>query len=219
MELDHTARRILGALLEKRWSTPEQYPLTLNALVLACNQKSNRDPEVHFEAFLVEGCLYQLRLSELVTVVERDVGRTVRYAERLSEKLDLSRQQQAIVAELLLRGPQTSTELLRRCERMAHFENEGEVEGLLRGMAERGWAQLTPREPGQRNARWKHLFTPAEEQPPERPHTLVADALHSMDTARPSAPTTADLHLRLEDLRAEVAELRSRLDRLDGPKG
>src|SRR6185436_8212437 len=102
------------SLIEKRWTTPEQYPLTLNALVLACNQKSNRDPEMQIQEFIVEGCLYQLRLSELVMVVERDVGRVVRYAERLSEKLDLSRQQQAIVAELMLRGPQTASELLRR---------------------------------------------------------------------------------------------------------
>lgn len=215
MEIDHTARRILGALLEKKWSTPEQYPLTLNALVLACNQKNNRDPEVHFEAFLVEGCLYQLRLSELVTVVERDVGRTVRYAERLSEKLDLSRQQQAIVAEFLLRGPQTTNELLRRCERMAHFETEGEVEGLLHGMAERGWTQLLPRETGQRQPRWKHLFTPAAEVPEQRPHTLVADVLHSVETARPSAPSLAEMHMRLEELQAEVLDLRTRLERVE----
>jgi uncharacterized protein YceH (UPF0502 family) len=215
MEIDHTARRIIGSLLEKKWSTPEQYPLTLNALVLACNQKSNRDPEVQFEPFLVEGCLYQLRLAELVTVVERDVGRTVRYAERLTEKLDLSRQQQAVVAELLLRGPQTSHELLRRCERMAHFENEGEVEGLLRGMGERGWAQLLPREPGQRQQRWKHLFTPAAELPEVRPHTLVADVLHSVETARPTVPSTVELHLRLEQLQSEVADLRARLERIE----
>lgn len=216
MEIDRTARRVLGALLEKRWSTPEQYPLTLNALVLACNQKSNREPEMHLDDFLVEGCLFQLRQAELVSVVERDVGRTLRYAERMSEKLDLSRQQQAVVAELLLRGPQTSHELLRRCERMAHFENEGEVEGLLQGMAEHKWAQLLPREPGQRQQRWKHLFTPAGEEPEQRPHTLVADALHSMETARPSGPSTPDLVLRLEEMKAEIAELRGRIERLGG---
>ena len=215
MEIDRTARRVLGALLEKRWSTPEQYPLTLNSLVAACNQKSNRDPEMHLDDFLVEGCLFQLRTAELAMVVERDVGRTTRYAERLSEKLDLSRQQQAIVAELLLRGPQTSNELLRRCERMAHFENEGEVEGLLRGMADLKWAQLLPREPGQRQQRWKHLFTPAGEEPEHRPHTLVADALHSMDTARSSAPSLAELHLRLEQLQSEVVDLRARLERIE----
>jgi uncharacterized protein YceH (UPF0502 family) len=139
MRIDRTSRRIIGSLIEKRWTTPEQYPLTLNALVAACNQKSNRDPETQLEEFIVEGALYQLRLEGLVSVVERDTGRAVRYSERLEEKLGLSRQQQAIVAELMLRGPQTAGELSRRCERMAHFENEGEVENLLRGMADRGW--------------------------------------------------------------------------------
>jgi uncharacterized protein YceH (UPF0502 family) len=215
MEIDKTARRIVGALLEKKWSTPEQYPLTLNALVLACNQKSNRDPEVHFESFLVEGCVTQLRYAELLTIVDRDVGRTLRYAERLSEKLDLSRQQQAIVAELLLRGPQTASELVRRCERMAHFENEGEVEGILRGMAEQRWAQLMPREPGQRQQRWKHLFTPAGEEPEAPPHTPVADAPRAVETARPSSPSSADLNQRLEELRAEVAELRARIEQIE----
>jgi len=215
MEIDHTSRRILGALLEKKWTTPEQYPLTLNSLVLACNQKSNRDPEMHLDDFLVEGCLFQLRTTELVMVVERDVGRTVRYAERLSEKLDLSRQQQAVVAELLLRGPQTAGELLRRCERMAHFENEGEVDGLLRGMAELKWAQLLPRETGQRQPRWKHLFAPAAEVPEARPHTLVADVLHSVETARTSAPSLTEMHLRLEQLQSEVVDLRARLERIE----
>jgi len=215
MEIDRTARRVLGALLEKRWTTPEAYPLTLNSLVLACNQKSNRDPEMHLDDFLVEGCLFQLRTTELVMVVERDVGRTTRYAERLSEKLDLSRQQQAIVAELLLRGPQTASELVRRCERMAHFENEGEVEGVLRGMAEVKWAQLLPRESGKRQPRWKHLFAPAAEEPEARPHTLVADVLHSVETARPSAPTSSDLELKLEEMRAEIAELRARIEQIE----
>src|SRR5438552_3293745 len=107
MEIDKTSRRMLGSLIEKKWTTPEQYPLTLNALVLACNQKSNRDPEMQLAEFIVEGCLYQLRLEGLVSVVERDTGRAVRYAERMSEKHDLSRQQEAVVAELMLRGPQT----------------------------------------------------------------------------------------------------------------
>jgi uncharacterized protein YceH (UPF0502 family) len=217
MEIDRTARRVLGALLEKRWTTPEQYPLTVNALVLACNQKSNRDPEVHFEAFLVEGCLYQLRLAEMVMVVERDVGRTVRYAERLSEKLDLSRQQQAIVAELMLRGPQTANELLRRCERMAHFENEGEVENLLRGMAERGWARLLAREARERHPRWTHLFAPAGEAADEpAPAATAATAATAVDAPRSAAQPRAPWADELDALRAEIAELRTRVERLEG---
>lgn len=215
MEIDKTSRRILGALIEKRWTTPDQYPLTLNSLVLACNQKSNRDPEMQIEEFIVEGCLYQLRLSELVMVVERDVGRAVRYSERLSEKLDLSRQQQAIVAELLLRGPQTPGELFRRCERMAHFENEGEVENLLRGMAERHWTKLLPREARERHARWTHLFTPANEaeEAPTRTAEVAVPAVYAA-AAPPKAPWAdeiASLRGEIEELRREMASLQAQI--------
>src|SRR6187455_2495139 len=169
MQIDRTARRILGSLIEKQWTTPEQYPLTQNALVLACNQKSNRDPEMQLEEFIVAGCLQQLRFDGLVSIVERDVGRTLRYAERLSEKLDLSRQDQAIVAELMLRGPQTSTELHRRCSRMADFKSPEEIEGILQGMAAKHWTKLLPREPREKYPRWTHLFAPANEVE-ETPH-------------------------------------------------
>lgn len=220
MEIDKTSRRILGALIEKRWTTPEQYPLTLNSLVLACNQKSNRDPEMQVEEFIVEGCLYQLRLSELIMIVERDVGRAVRYSERLSEKLDLSRQQQAIVAELMLRGPQTSGELLRRCERMAHFDNEGEVENLLRGMAERHWAKLLPRAAREKHPRWTHLFAPANEveEAPTRTAEIPMPSVQPV-AAPPKAPwadEVASLNADIEALRAEIDELRGRLDRVGG---
>lgn len=231
MQIDRTARRILGALLEKRWTTPEAYPLTLNSLVLACNQKNNRDPVTQLEEFIVEGCLYQLRLEGLVTVVERDVGRTTRYAERLSEKLDLSRQQQAILCELMLRGPQSVGELYRRCERMAHFENEGEVEGLLRGMADRHWTQLLPRETGQRHQRWRHLFAPADETPdapqaqPRDPAPPPADPSETQalvdalglggEAAAASNDPVAALRLEIVALREEIGVLRARVKRLE----
>lgn len=216
MEIDKTSRRIIGSLIEKKWTTPEQYPLTLNALVLACNQKSNRDPEMALQEFIVEGCLYQLRIEGLVAVVERDTGRAVRYAERLEEKLDLSRQQQAIVAELMLRGPQTAGELFRRGERMAHFENEGEVENLLRGMADRKWALLLPREVGQRQPRWKHLFAPTSESAEDQ--TLVAVPVTELETVERAAPSPpkAPWSAEIEALRAEVAELRARVEKLGG---
>jgi uncharacterized protein len=231
MEIDRTARRVLGSLIEKRWTTPDQYPLTLNSLVAACNQKSNRDPEMRLEEFIVDGCLRQLRFSELVMIVERDVGRTTRYAERLSEKLGLSRQEQAILAELMLRGPQSSTELYRRCLRMAQFQNAEEVEGLLHGMAPKGWTKLLPRESGQRHARWQHLFAPASEtaedvtvtapveltplpySSPTLPTSPTPLPTSSSATAAPAPappPRTEELSL----LRAEVAALRAEIEAL-----
>jgi uncharacterized protein YceH (UPF0502 family) len=221
MRIDRTSRRIIGSLIEKRWTTPEQYPLTLNALVAACNQKSNRDPETQLEEFIVEGALYQLRLEGLVSVVERDTGRAVRYSERLEEKLGLSRQQQAIVAELMLRGPQTAGELSRRCERMAHFENEGEVENLLRGMADRGWTKLLPREPGQRHQRWKHLFAPDDEAPDVPAGVDLSSTQHIVETvARPAAiGAPPDLREEILALREELNELRARVARLERGEG
>jgi uncharacterized protein len=227
MEIDRTARRVLGSMIEKRWTTPEQYPLTLNALTAACNQKSNRDPEMHLEEFLVDGCVRQLRIAELVMIVERDVGRTTRFAERLSERLGLSRQEQAILAELFLRGPQTSPELFRRCLRMAEFQNAEQVESILQGMATKSWTRLQPRESGQRHARWQHLFAPASEKAEEPTRTapvdvdvpvatpLSASPAHPTAAAFPApvastAPRTEELSL----LRAEVAALRAEIEAL-----
>lgn len=222
MEIDKTARRVLGSLIEKQWTTPEQYPLTLNALLLACNQKSNRHPEMQIEEFILEGVLYQLRLDGLVTIVEREVGRTKRYAERMAEKLDLSRQDQAIVAELMLRGPQTSPELFTRCARMADFQNVEQVDGILQGMAAKHWTKLLPREARQRHPRWMHLFAPASEVE-ETPTAATAEIPVATElrpaASPPKAPwadDVASLRADIEALRAEVDELRGRLDRVGG---
>lgn len=163
MHLDRTARRILGSLLEKRFSTPEQYPLTLNALVLACNQRSNREPFMDLEPFIVEGCLTQLRIGGYLTVVERDTGRTVRYKERLADSLGLTEKEAAVLAELLLRGPQTEQELARRTERMRKLASPEEALQVLDGLASRKIVEHLPRAPGERIARWRHLLTPANE--------------------------------------------------------
>ncbi|MCE9638185.1 MAG: YceH family protein [Planctomycetes bacterium] len=163
MHLDRTSRRILGSLVEKRYSTPEQYPLTLNSLVLACNQRSNRDPETSIEEFIVEGCLKQLRIDGWVTVVERDFGRAVRYSERLSDQIGLTKPEAAVMAELMLRGPQTEQELQRRTERMCRIATIDEALAVLQGLAARGLVRHLARETGQRVARWEHLLTPPGE--------------------------------------------------------
>ena len=236
MHLDRTSRRVLGSLVEKKLTTPEQYPLTLNALVLACNQKSNRDPEMQLEEFIVEGCLKQLRVDGWVTVVERDYGRAVRYSERLAEQIGLSVREAAILTELMLRGPQTEQELQRRCERMTRMGTVDETLSVLGEMASRRLVQHLPREVGQRVARWKHLLTPPEEEA-ETPapaaagleETVAADTAD--DAARTAAPLrhaaspapldatprqVEELTRQVEALRAEVDELRVRLDLLEG---
>ena len=193
MDLTSSEQRVLGALLEKQRTTPDQYPLTLNALVLACNQKSNRDPEMQLEDFLVEGCLRQLRIDGWLTVVEREYGRSVRYSERMVEKLGLTDKEAAILAELMLRGPQTEQELPRRCERMAKIASPEEALAILQTMAGRGLVQHLPRDVGQRLARWKHLLTPpgeAEAAPAAAPSVAHGAGAHAAYAPTHVQPTS-----------------------------
>ncbi|MCU0726052.1 MAG: YceH family protein [Planctomycetes bacterium] len=201
MELDRTQRRVLGSLMEKRWTTPEQYPLSLNSLILACNQKSNREPVLELEEFEVRGVLLALMEKGLATRILREGGRTERYSERLTEELGLDRPGSALLAELMLRGPQTAPELARRAARMAPDLADREADPSLAPLATAGLVRLLPREPGQRHARWVHRLTPETEveAPPPAP-------------APPPPPVPID---DLADLRAEIADLRARIERLE----
>ncbi len=232
MKLDKTERRVLGALIEKRLTTPDAYPLTLKALVAACNQKSNRDPVLEIQDFEVEGCLRGLRPKGLAIQHERDTGRVVRFSEKLGEALGTTRPELAILAELLLRGPQTAPELLRRCARMADYDGVGEVDDILRDLSGRGFVCVMARASGQRHNRWEHLLAPDDETcdlGPMEEETLDGISLE-FDTAEMPAemaqpavpvPTAADpadleaLTSALDALRAEVTSLRERVDRLE----
>jgi uncharacterized protein YceH (UPF0502 family) len=194
MHLDRTARRVLGSLVEKRFSTPEQYPLTLNALILACNQRSNRDPFVDLEQFVVEGCVTQLRLSGFLTVVERDTGRTVRYKERLVDSLGLTEKEGAVLAELLLRGPQTEQELARRTERMRKLASPEEALQILDALAARKIVEHLPRRPGERIARWRHLMTPPDEHDADGPGPEAA-AVRAVERVPASEMTTRTVEM------------------------
>lgn len=181
MKLDRTARRLLGSLVEKRLTTPDQYPLTLNSLVLACNQSSNRDPVTALEAFEVEGCLRQLMIEGLVTRMERDGGRTDRWKERLTESLHLTEADMAVIAELLLRGPQTEPELSKRASRMAPVGTPEEVTARLQRLAEGRLVEHLPRRSGERIARWRHLLGGEEE-------TTTAAMTEAVRSPVPPAP-------------------------------
>jgi uncharacterized protein YceH (UPF0502 family) len=196
--LDADEVRVLGALLEKEVTTPEYYPLSLNALLNACNQKSNRDPAVHFDEDTVERALYTLRDKGLLLNVTGAGSRVPKYGHRLSEKLNLGRRELAILCELMLRGPQTLGELRTRAERMHSFDDTSEVESVLDRMAE--LVARLPRRPGEKEARYAHLLSgPAApiEAAPER----AADPI----------PARAD---RVAALEAEVAQLRHELEDL-----
>jgi hypothetical protein len=184
--LDAIEQRVVGALVEKELSTPDLYPLTLNALLAACSQSSNRDPVMSLAAEQVEQTLHAL-MGELLVWRERG-ARTLRWKHQLDVKLGLDEAGKAVLAELLLRGEQTPGELRGRCSRMHPFGGLGEVEGVLTELAARALVEELPRSPGQKERRWRHRLGEGlegrggAEEPPER-HLRVAE--------RPSEATSA----------------------------
>jgi uncharacterized protein YceH (UPF0502 family) len=196
--LDAGEVRVLGSLLEKEITTPEYYPLSLNALLNACNQKSNRDPAVHFEEEDVERALYTLRDKGLLLNITGAGSRVPKYGHRLSEKLNLGRRELAVLCELMLRGAQTLGELRTRAERMHAFDDLAEVESVLDRMPE--LVTKLPRRPGEKEARYAHLLSGSPE--------VVSLTL---DDAGGAVPARLD---RLSALESEVAQLRGELENL-----
>jgi uncharacterized protein YceH (UPF0502 family) len=203
MQLSPECARVLGALVEKGLTTPQQYPLTINALQTACNQTSNREPVVNYDETTVLAALHELKDQRLVRFVLPSHGRSVvRYRQVLDETLGLDAPQCAILAVLLLRGPQTVGELRLRTERMATFDGLEEIDHQLEFLSSREevLTRNIGRRPGQKEERWA------------TPLVAVGDASADSD-ATPSrglsaSPTAAPLDLT-EDLRSELAELRS----------
>ncbi|MGB6943798.1 MAG: YceH family protein [Bryobacteraceae bacterium] len=196
--LDADEVRVLGSLLEKEITTPEYYPLSLNALVNACNQKSNRDPAVHFDEETVERVLYMLRDKGLLLNVTGAGSRVPKYGHRLSEKLNLGRRELAILCELMVRGPQTLGELRTRAERMHRFDDVSEVESVLDRMPE--LVTRLPRRAGEKEARYAQLLAGAPQI-----------AASTTDAMEPPAPARVD---RLSVLETEVAQLRREVEDL-----
>ncbi|AOT10003.1 YceH family protein [Pseudoalteromonas luteoviolacea] len=175
MKLTTVEQRLIGCLLEKETTTPDQYPLSLNALTNACNQKSNREPVLSLtEAEVLDG-LEQLKTQRLVMCDEALSGRVTKYTHRFCNtefsSLQLDEQQRAIVCLLLLRGPQTPGELRTRSGRLAEFGNVSDVETSLNKLQEQELIVKLEREPGKRESRYQHLFGDA----PTSPATPQAD--------------------------------------------
>jgi len=195
--------RVLGCLIEKELATPEYYPLTLNALVNACNQKSNRNPVMAMEEAEVSAILDALRAGQLA-LLSAEGGRVPKYRHVLMERLRLDTAELALLAELLLRGPQTMGELRARTERMHQFPDTAAVEEALQELLERTppLVALLPRMPGHKEQRYTHMFAggakPAEE------------ALeHDSNCLTGGNDRITDLEKEVSSLRGEVAELRS----------
>jgi len=161
IELSEQELRVLGCLVEKELTTPQQYPLTLNALTVACNQSSNRFPVVHYEEHTVEEAVTSAKTRGLARFVHPSHGRSaIRYAHTLEEALDVDRRQTALLAVLILRGPQTPGELRSRTERMAGFEGLSDIESELDRLAGKSEPLVVrlARMPGQKEVRYAHLL-------------------------------------------------------------
>jgi uncharacterized protein len=219
--------RVVGSLIEKQLTTPQQYPLTMNALLLACNQSSNRDPVVDFDERMMDSALTSLKSAGIVRFVHPSHGRSVtRYRQVLEETLGLADTELALVGVLLLRGPQTAGELRSRTERMAQFDGIAAVESELDRLADRPdpLARRLSRRPGQKEERWIHLLTDqisyaepregsgaASDRQVDRADAAADDRMNTLD--RPSGPL-ATLEEEVSELRAEVEQLRSALEDL-----
>jgi uncharacterized protein YceH (UPF0502 family) len=196
--------RVLGVLVEKQHTVPDTYPLTLLALTAGCNQKSSRDPVLSASETDAQAALD--RLKSLSFVVESSGGRVMRYAHNAERVLAIPSQAVAIVAVLMLRGPQTVGELRINCDRLHRFADTSAVEGFLEELASRPAGALVmelPRQPGARETRWCHLLS--------GPPAIEAQARGTSSEGAIGSPI-ADSDL--DDLRAEVARLRADLETL-----
>lgn len=214
--LDFFELRVLGVLLEKEQTTPDHYPLTINALISACNQKTNRDPVTQLSETEVVEALDRLRLDVLTW--RSDGARAERWEHRLDRRWELTGPRKAIMTLLLLRGPQTPGELKSRSDRMHSFDSVTEVEQTLADLASGDEEKLVcelPRRPGQREARWAHLC--GEEDPvaaeAQAVHAVQAAPASSAVAAGPRGPSSV---ARLESLEGEVAELKNEVGGLQG---
>jgi uncharacterized protein YceH (UPF0502 family) len=225
-ELNELQRRVLGSLIEKALTQPEYYPMTLNALVAACNQKSNRHPVMSLDEDVVLETLESLRDLELVALVLPAPGsRTNRYKHAADTHFGWQRREMAVMTELLLRGPQTPGELRTRCSRMAPFENLESISVVLDCLqqADPPRVAVMPREPGQSAVRYQHRLYPAAERPAHAQETLAPSAprqpAHVVASAAPPSPVLNDrvdaLQQEIAGLHQNLAELRSRLDQLE----
>ena len=199
--------RVIGCLLEKQRTTPDAYPLSLNALRLACNQSTARDPVVRYEEQEIRDALHRLGRRRWTRLASGAGSRASKYRHLLDETLGLSREEQAVLAVLALRGPQTSGELRSRTERLFHFAGAEEVERVLARLGERGLAARQLRRPGQKEERFAHLLSDELEDAPEE---APAPALAPISAA-PADDRVERLEREVEALKAQVAELRAEL--------
>jgi hypothetical protein len=191
--------RILGVLIEKSRTTPDAYPLTVNSLTAGCNQKTSRDPVMSATESEVQSALEELRSRTLIMESYGASGRVLRYAHNFVKVYDVPAASMDLLAVLILRGPQTASELRANCERLHRFADASAVEAFLEELADRpsgAMVRKLPKQPGAREQRWVHLLCG---EPVLENSSLV------------NTPVLSALELRVEQLEQDVAELRAQL--------
>ena len=199
--LDAAEVRVLGALMEKETTTPDYYPLSLNALVNACNQKSNREPVVSYDEDTVETALSGLRAKGLASRISGE-SRVAKHEQRFAEKCNLGRREAAVMCVLMLRGPQTVGELRGRTERLYEFDDLEAVESTLHRLEEMGFVKKMPRQTGYKEQRWAQL--------------LAGDVDVAEESAAPESTSAFDRgpsdRERIATLEQELAELKRQFE-------
>jgi len=217
--LNEVECRVLGSLMEKEATTPEYYPLSLNALVNACNQKSNRDPAMNLDEGAVREALHYLEEQSLVRSVSPADSRVTKYEHRLQEAFNFYRHETAILCLLLLRGPQTPGELRSRSERIHSFDDLAAVQSSLQHLMKREppLVKPLPRQPGTKETRYAHLLSGdvvQAEPEPEAHRAPLASAEHSLDRDRAEKleEEIAALKNEIADLKQHFAQFRKQFE-------
>lgn len=221
--LDPTEARIFGVLVEKDLTTPDQYPLSLNALVNGCNQKSNRHPVTSLDKDTVMDAILKLRVAQLVDFVIRDGSRVEHYSHRALSTLGLAGAQLAVFTELLLRGPQSAGDLRARAARMSPIPTKADLDAALAPLMEREFVVRLPPAPGSRATQYAQRLSP-DSHPVDTSAAASASTPASTPAPTPAPapaaprPTAADPALadRVTALEAEVRHLAARLDEVQG---
>ena len=206
--LSEVETRVLGALIEKDITTPDYYPLSLNALVNACNQKNNREPVMNLDEDTVRQALNMLQAQNLAGPSGGADSRVTKYEHRMQEVFNFSRGETAILCVMLLRGPQTPGELRGRTERMHRFEALDEVQSTLQRMMQREppIVKVLPRQPGTKEARYMHLLSGDEQE-----SSVAVVAQPSVTQNRDGNEALMRLENEVRELRQEVADLKEQL--------
>lgn len=204
MDADAIELRVLGCLIEKQRTTPEAYPLSLNALRLACNQSTNRDPVVEYDEPTIRAALDGLARKGWTRLASGPGSRTAKFRHLFDEALALSDEETALLCVLMLRGPQTPGELKQRTPRLHDFAGLGEIEQTLGGLIERELVARLPRRPGQKEQRYAHLLGDDESAEEAAAQPVEGDRLTQVEQEM------QELRDAIATLRAELASLRDR---------